>query len=176
MRGAPIKLEFNRSLSAWVCPFPTIDPQVVRRTAKLRDKYGPDFKYGHYVQVRKLPKLVAGAIGLGGIVLLSQVKATRELLLKIKDPGAGPSQQEIEKGWFKVTMMGESNGIHVWAEISGGDPGYGETSKMLAESALCLAKNREQLPPHTGVVTPGAAMGEALIERLQEAGISFRLL
>ena len=64
----------------------------------------------------------------------------------------------------------------MWTEVSGGDPGYSETSKMLAESALCLAFDTEKLPDTAGVITPGAAMGEALIERLVANGIEFKLL
>ena len=57
------------------------------------------------------------------------------------------------------------------AEVSGGDPGYDETSKMLAEAALCLA--HDQLPATAGQVTPAVAMGQALTDRLQGAGIRF---
>jgi short subunit dehydrogenase-like uncharacterized protein len=58
--------------------------------------------------------------------------------------------------------------------VSGGDPGYGETSKMLAESALCLAF--DALPERAGQLTPAVAMGESLIRRLSDAGIVFRVL
>jgi short subunit dehydrogenase-like uncharacterized protein len=58
--------------------------------------------------------------------------------------------------------------------VSGGDPGYGETSKMLAESALCLA--HDDLPQRAGQLTPAVAMGQALIDRLQRQGISFEVL
>jgi short subunit dehydrogenase-like uncharacterized protein len=59
-------------------------------------------------------------------------------------------------------------------EVKGGDPGYSETAKMLAESALCLAFDRARLTPHVGFVTTASAMGEPLLERLMRAGISFR--
>jgi len=58
--------------------------------------------------------------------------------------------------------------------VSGGDPGYGETSKMLAESALCLAF--DELPESSGQVTTAVAMGDALMVRLRRAGIEFRTL
>ena len=61
-------------------------------------------------------------------------------------------------------------------EVTGGDPGYDETAKMLAESALCLAFDGARLPPRFGVVPTAAAMGNALIERLRNAGITFREL
>jgi short subunit dehydrogenase-like uncharacterized protein len=59
-------------------------------------------------------------------------------------------------------------------EVSGGDPGYGETSKMLSEAALSLA--RDELPERAGQLTPAVAMGQALIDRLQAAGIEFKLV
>ena len=71
-------------------------------------------------------------------------------------------------------MIGESGGRRVVTEVSGGDPGYGETSKMLAESALCLANN--ELPERAGALTPAVAMGDALIHRLQAADIKFTVL
>jgi short subunit dehydrogenase-like uncharacterized protein len=155
----------------WILPVPTIDPIVVLRSARALERYGPDFSYGHYFVFKRLPTLVGLAAGGGGLVALSQLPLTRNLLLKLKDPGDGPSPEEREKAWFRVRFLGESDGQRVVTEVSGGDPGYGETSKMLAESALCLA--RDELPPTAGQVTPAAAMGQALIDRLSAAGISF---
>jgi short subunit dehydrogenase-like uncharacterized protein len=62
----------------------------------------------------------------------------------------------------------------VVTEVSGGDPGYGETAKMLAQAALCLA--HDDLPPTAGQVTTAQAMGDALIARVQAAGIRFDVL
>jgi short subunit dehydrogenase-like uncharacterized protein len=62
----------------------------------------------------------------------------------------------------------------ITTQVSGGDPGYGETSKMLSEAALCLA--RDELPERAGQLTPAVAMGQALIDRLQAAGIEFEVL
>ncbi|MEE2732766.1 MAG: saccharopine dehydrogenase NADP-binding domain-containing protein [Pseudomonadota bacterium] len=161
--------------SSWACPFPSIDPQVVKRTAASCKEFGPDFIYGHYILVKKLPNLIGGVAGAGGVLLLSQFKYSRNKLLAIKDPGQGPSESQRAKSWFKVHFVGEADGLHVWTEVSGGDPGYGETAKMLAESALCLAQD-SNLPEVYGVTTPGAGMGTALIERLDHAGITFRTL
>ena len=87
-------------------------------------------------------------VGAGAVVALAQLKPTRDLLLKLKDPGEGPTPEQREKAWFKVKMVGEGGGKRVVAEVTGGDPGYGETSKMLAESALCLA--HDELPDAPG--------------------------
>jgi short subunit dehydrogenase-like uncharacterized protein len=70
-----------------------------------------------------------------------------------------------------VKFRGEGGSRRIITEVSGGDPGYGETSKMLAESALCLA--HDDLPDRAGQLTPAVAMGQPLIDRLVAAGIGF---
>lgn len=170
----PLKIRYENRLLSWVCPFPTIDPEVVKRSARALEDYGPDFKYGHYVQVKKLPVLIGGLTAVGGIFAAAQLKPTRKLLQKVKGSGEGPSKEEREKGWFKVRFIGTANGETVVTEVSGGDPGYSETAKMLGESALCLV--RDKLPKRAGVITPAVAMGETLIERLQAAGITFKVV
>ncbi|MEZ4406960.1 MAG: hypothetical protein R3A52_10840 [Polyangiales bacterium] len=154
-------------------PLPTIDPQVVLRSAATVDRYGPDFRYGHYAQVKHTATLVGAGLGIGAVAGLARFEPTRRFLLSLKDPGDGPSPEKREKSWFTVRFRGAGGGRTVWTKVSGGDPGYTETSKMLSESALCLALDRDSLPPHTGVVTPAAGMGDALIARLQRAGIRF---
>ncbi|MGI9183532.1 MAG: saccharopine dehydrogenase family protein [Solirubrobacteraceae bacterium] len=155
----------------WVVPMPTIDPLVVLNSARALPRYGPDFSYGHYVVAKHLPVAAGMIAGAGALVTLATLPPTRKALLKLKDPGEGPTPEQREKAWFKVRFLGEGGGQQVVTEVSGGDPGYGETSKMLAESALCLA--RDELPPSAGQVTSAAAMGDALIARLQAAGIGF---
>ena len=158
----------------WVVPFPTIDPQTVLRSARALDRYGPDFSYSHYLVVKRLPMVAGFGAGAGALVGLAQFPFTRNLLLKWKAPGEGPTPEERGKGWFKVKFSGVGGGKRVITEVSGGDPGYGETSKMLAESALCLAQ--DQLPETAGQVTPAVAMGDALTGRLQRAGIRFAVI
>jgi short subunit dehydrogenase-like uncharacterized protein len=162
----------DASAGGWVVPLPTIDPQNVLRSARALERYGPDFSYSHYLVVKRLAVLAGMAAGAGAVIALAQLPPTRNLLLKIKDPGEGPSPEQRERGWFNLRFAGEGGGRRVVTEVSGGDPGYGETSKMLAESALCLAS--DPLPERGGQLTPAAAMGHALIDRLQRAGIAFR--
>jgi short subunit dehydrogenase-like uncharacterized protein len=171
VRGIQGKPHRDDEAGGWVAPFPTIDPQTVLRSARALDRYGPDFSYSHYIVVKQLPVLVGMGIGAGTVIALAQLKPTRDLLLKLKDPGEGPTPEQRDKAWFKVKMVGEGGGRRVVAEVTGGDPGYGETSKMLAESALCLA--HDELPDRAGQLTPAVAMGDALISRLQAAGIGF---
>lgn len=164
----------EKSLGTWVVPFPTIDPQVVKRSAAAIDRYGPDFRYGHYVQVKKLAG-VAGLIGgVATLFALAQPRLTRDWLLSKKSSGEGPTPEQRAKAWFRVRFHGEGGGRKVVTEVTGGDPGYGETSKMLAESALSLAF--DSLPKRAGQLTPAAAMGDALIARLQKQGIAFTVI
>lgn len=155
----------------WVVPMPTIDPLVVLNSARALERYGPEFRYGHYLVAKHLPVAAGIIAGAGALVTLATLPPTRKVLLKLKDPGEGPTPEQREKAWFKVRFIGEGGGQNVATEVSGGDPGYGETSKMLAESALCLA--RDELPSTAGQVTSAVAMGDALIARLQAAGIGF---
>lgn len=174
---SPNKVYFEKKLNKWLCPFPTIDPQVVRRSAKLFKHYGGDFQYGHYISFNKFPKLAVSVGSVAALFALAQLKPTRNLLLKVKKPGDGPTPEQIKNGWFKVTMFASINGQEKTITISGGDPGYGDTAKMLAESALCLAQDAQRLPEHCGVVPPAAAMGEALLLRLQKnAGLKFEVV
>jgi saccharopine dehydrogenase (NAD+, L-glutamate forming) len=164
----------HRELGYWAVPMPTIDPQVVARSARALERYGPDFTYGHYAGVKSLPVALGGVAGVASLFAAAQVPPVRKVLLGRLSPGDGPSESEREKGWFKVRFVGEGGGKRVVTMVSGGDPGYGETSKMLAESALCLAQ--DDLPQTAGQVTTAVAMGDALIARLQRAGIAFEVL
>ena len=158
----------------WAIPLPTIDPHVVVRSAAALERYGPDFEYRHYAAVRHLPVAVAGVLGVGALSALARVPAARERLLAWRPAGSGPSAQARAKAWFQALFIAEGGGRRVVTRVSGGDPGYGETARMLAESALCLA--HDDLPGTAGQSTPAAAMGEALITRLIAAGIRFEVL
>ncbi len=164
----------DAALGGWVVPMPTIDGPIVRRSAAALDRYGPDFTYGHNVVAKHLSSVALTAGGVGAALVLAQLPPTRKLLLRGKNPGEGPSEEVRAKSWFKVTFVGEGGGERVVTEVSGGDPGYGETAKMLAQSGLCLAL--DDLPETAGQVTTAPAMGDALTARLQDAGIEFRLV
>ncbi|MGC1166639.1 MAG: saccharopine dehydrogenase NADP-binding domain-containing protein [Solirubrobacterales bacterium] len=174
IHSASPTIRHDSELGGWVVPLPTIDGGVVRRSAASLDRYGPSFTYGHHMVAKRLATIAALGAGVGAVAMLAPLPPTRKLLLKMKSPGEGPDEAQRAKSWFEVKFVGEGGGKRVVTEVSGGDPGYGETSKMLAESALCLAF--DELPESRGQVTTAVAMGEALLERLQRAGISFRVL
>ncbi|MEU7416609.1 saccharopine dehydrogenase family protein [Streptomyces antibioticus] len=164
---------FAAEVGAWALPLPTIDPQIVRRSAKALERYGPDFRYRHYAAVRRLPVAVGGVAAVGTLAVAAQFPPVRRALSDRLKPGEGPSAEKRARSWFSVRFVGEGGGRRVYTEISGGDPGYDETAKMFAEGALALAL--DDLPPTAGQVTTAVAMGDALTERLIRAGIRFRV-
>jgi short subunit dehydrogenase-like uncharacterized protein len=174
IHSAPARMRRAPDLGGWVVPLPTIDGPIVRRSAAAMERYGPDFSYGHNLVAPHL-YTVAGLVGgIGAVALLAPLPPTRKLLLKAKAPGEGPSEAVRAKSWFKVRFVGEGGGKCVVTEVAGGDPGYDETAKMLAESGLCLAF--DDLRQTAGQVTTAQAMGDALLSRLQDAGMTFSVL
>ncbi|MFD8947444.1 saccharopine dehydrogenase family protein [Streptomyces xanthophaeus] len=168
--GAP---RFSRETGTWALPLPTLDPAVVARSASALERYGPDFRYRHYASVKHLPVALGGTAALGATVALAQFPPARRLLMNRWEPGQGPDAERRARSWFTLRFVGEGGGRRVFTEVSGGDPGYGETAKMLAESALCLAY--DPVPEAGGQLTTAVAMGDALLDRLQRAGITFRV-
>lgn len=162
--------------SRWAVPLPTIDPIVIARSARALDRYGPDFRYGHFADVGGLPVVAASMAGAGGLFAAAQIPPLRNVLLKLKSSGDGPDAQRRSQSWFRVrfvSTVGDDTSAPILTEVSGGDPGYDETAKMLAESALSLAFD-DNLPELAGQLTPVQAMGDALLTRLQRAGMTFR--
>ncbi|MFJ3173448.1 saccharopine dehydrogenase family protein [Streptomyces roseus] len=168
--GAP---RFSRETGTWALPLPTLDPRIVTRSAAALERYGPDFRFRQYASVKHLPVAVGGAAAVGGVAALAQLPVARRWLMGRWEAGRGPDAQRRARSWFTVRFVGEGGGRRVFTEVSGGDPGYGETAKMLAESALCLAY--DALPVRAGQLTTAVAMGDALLDRLQKAGIRFRV-
>ena len=98
----------------------------------------------------------------------------RRALLARVPQGEGPSDAQMDAGWFSLRVVGEGGGQRVVCEVTGGDPGYRETSRMLADATLCLAL--DDLPATAGQVTTAHAMGPALRARLQASGIRFAVV
>jgi short subunit dehydrogenase-like uncharacterized protein len=161
----------DKLLGYWLVPLPTIDPFVVVRSGAALASYGPDFRYSHYAGTKTVRYAAGGAVGAGALAIAAQVPPVRNLLKKRVPQGTGPSEKHREKSWFTVEFVAETGATVVRTKVSGGDPGYTETAKMLAESALCLALDDN--PPTAGQVTTAQAMGDALLARLEAAGITF---
>lgn len=162
---------YDEAVEAWVAPFmmAVINTKNVHRTNFLAGQpYGADFQYDEMMI----------APGLGDIG-----KAAAEAIAKMNPmnsdkgpaPGEGPSKEERETGFYEIAFVAEMpDGERVTATVKGDkDPGYGSTSKMIAESALCLLRD---VAGEGGIWTAGALMPDALEKRLQaHAGISFAI-
>ncbi len=164
----------DSELGWWLLPMPTIDPFVVARSGAALPAYGPDFRYSHYAGVKTLRYAAGGVAGVGTMAAIAQVKPLRNLVLGRIKQGEGPDEAKREKSWFTVDFIGESEGQTIHTRVSGGDPGYSETAKMLAESALCLVLDDN--PKTAGSVTTAQAMGDNLLARLHSAGITFEVV
>ena len=161
-------------LGYWLVPLPTIDPFVVARSGAALASYGPDFSYSHYAGTKTLRYAAGGMVGAALMFGAAQVRPVRNFLLGKVPQGEGPDEARRATSWFRVDFIGEGDGRTVHTRVSGGDPGYDETAKMLAESALCLALDDN--PATSGQVTTAQAMGDHLLARLQAAGMAFEVI
>ncbi len=173
VRATARRPHHDKETGFWLVPLPTIDPLVVKRSAAALPRYGPDFTYSHYAAARKVTSVVGGIAAVGALGALAQVGPVRRQVLKRVPQGEGPSEERRARSRFTMRFVGEGGGQRVQTEVSGGDPGYTETAKMLAESALCLAFDDN--PPTSGQVTTAVAMGQKLMDRLVRAGMVFRV-
>ena len=176
---------YDRHVKAWTAPFvmATINTKVVRRTNAVTGyRYGKDFRYDEATIMGAgiAGWLKAGMLtsGLAGFMVGAAFAPTRKLLNSffLPQPGDGPSKVQRETGFYNIVFVGIfADGSTLRARVKGDrDPGYGSTSKMLSEAAVCLALDNAypQLPG--GFWTPASAMGDSLLERLIEnAGLSF---
>jgi short subunit dehydrogenase-like uncharacterized protein len=158
-------------LGYWLLPLPTIDPIIVARSGAALAAYGPKFRYSHFAGTKTLRYAAGGAVVVSALAAAARVRPVRNFLLGKVPAGEGPDEAKRDKSWFTVDFVGEGGGQTVRTRVSGGDPGYTETSMMLAESALCLAFDDN--PPTAGQVTTAQAMGENLLARVQAGGLTF---
>lgn len=161
--------KYDKSIDSWVAPFimAAINTKNVHRTNFLLDfPFGEDFKYDEMVVTspgdlgKQAAEMVAKANPFGGD--------------DAPKPGEGPTKEQRENGHYDLLFLGETaDGETATLCVKGDkDPGYGSTSKMIAESALCLAQDK--IAKGGGVWTPGGLMGKQLVKRLEEkAGLSF---
>jgi len=176
----------DADIPAWSAPFimAAINTKNVHRTNALRGyPYGEDFTYSEMMMTgegaggQKRANAMQGASKTQAAML--GFPPTRWLLQRfaLPKPGEGPSQQERETGMYDVLYVGDTGDGHsLRAAVTGDrDPGYGSTSKMITEAALCLRDTPRSETPG-GVWTPAAAMGDALIDRLAtRAGLRFSI-
>ena len=163
---------FEADLDSWSAPFimASINTKNVHRSnALMGHLYGTDFTYD---------EMVLTGPGEQGEAAANHVANDKSMATNPPKPGEGPSKEERETGFYDVMYVGDApDGHRIIASVSGDkDPGYGSTSKMIAESALCLARDIDRAATPGGVYTPAPAMGEALIARLEaNAGLKFTI-
>ena len=169
-QAADSKPIFDEKLDSWVAPFfmaPINTKNVHRSNALMNHSYGKDFCYnemwvsGPGDEGKAVADAMASLNPMGG-----------------KDgpkPGEGPSRESRENGSYDVLFCADIAEQSVHVSVKGDmDPGYGSTSKMITESAICLVKECEELVG--GIYTPASSMGEKLIKRLEmSAGLSFKI-
>ena len=176
-------VRWDEDLRRWTGPFvmAAINTRIVRRTnALLGYAYGKDFRYSEAMSFASGAKgwmaAAATSTGLGLALGVIGVPPLRSLLARsvLPKPGEGPSKEKRDSGYFTSRLVGLGGSAKLLGVVKGtSDPGYGETAKMLSESAVCLAK--DDLPRVGGVLTPAVAMGMRLVERLRAAGMTFEV-
>lgn len=176
---------YRDDAKAWTAPFVMagVNTKIVRRSHALAGyPYGRDFRYDESVMTgRGFSGWLKGTtmvLGLGALVLIASFSPTRKLLQRfvLAKPGEGPDRELQQEGFFNLMQIGVlPDGKVLRSRITGDqDPGYGSTSKMLSECAVCLAK--DDLETAGGVWTPAAVMARPLIDRLRaNAGLVFDL-
>ena len=171
---------FDKVSNSWIAPFVMagINTKIVRRSHALIDfKYGSDFSYDEATLSGKgVLGQVKGYLSLIPIFLATRKKGS--FIKNIVDyilpkSGEGPSESTRISGYYNLRFyLTQQNKIYLSKVIGDMDPGYGSTSKMLAESAVCLALDKT--PETYGILTPSVALGNPLLKRLQEnAGLTF---
>jgi len=176
---------YNAFLKQWTIPFlmAGINTRVVRRSQALQDfKYG-QFQYSEKVGIQSLFKaVISWFVMLTGILAIA-LPFTRPLLLWfLPKPGQGPKRETFQRGGLSLAFVGELNTkdknapTHVVERITAkGEVGYYLTSIMVSQAAIALALDRKSLPLSGGVVTPAAALGDVLRERLIKKGFTFSI-
>ncbi|MBK9523134.1 MAG: saccharopine dehydrogenase NADP-binding domain-containing protein [Rhodocyclaceae bacterium] len=157
------------AVGAWVAPFvmAAINTRNVHRSNFLmKHAYGSDFVYD---------EMFITGVGENGEAIANAMAADKSLGGEGgPQPGEGPSKQECETGYYDVIFLGQNaRGEILKVGVTGDrDPGYGSTSKMIVEAAICLLN--EAAATKGGIWTPAAAMGRPLIKRLVDnAGLTF---
>ena len=165
------KVLLDEKLNMWVAPFvmaPINTKNIHRSNALLGHEYGEDFCYDEM--------MIAGEGEEGKQIADAMTSANPMGGEDVPQPGEGPSQESREQGNYDVQFFADIDEGCIEARVTGDmDPGYGSTSKMITESAMCLIHDCNDLSG--GIYTPATAMGNKLIKRLiEKAGLTFDII
>jgi len=174
-------VKYDKKINSWISPFlmAGINTRIVRRSNALSNfSYGQKFKYDEAIMTGKgLRGRINGIIlSIPLMFLAAKPGSFSDKIFNIisPKPGQGPNKKEREIVYFSFRFfVFDEQGVKSTFKVTGDrDPGYGSTSKMLAESAVCLAKDK--LDNKYGVLTPSYAMGDNILNRLiSKAGLTF---
>ena len=179
----PVTPHRDADFKAWVGPFfmGPVNTRVVRRSAALLG-YGPDFHYQEYLRFGSGAAAALTAAGFSAGMSATQAALkfapVRALARRLAPaPGEGPSEDSMNRGGFRCELVGHgARGTVARAKVAAnGDPGNRATTAMVCEAALALARDTRRLPDSRrggGVLTPASGLGDALADRLREAGMT----
>ena len=178
------KVKYDEDSKSWIAPFMMagINTKIVRRSNALSNySYGKNFTYDESVMTgdgfKGRTKAIMSVLPLFFLTAKPGSLLKRIINYFTPKPGQGPNENERENGYFSMRFYIRYNDkSRALVRVTGDrDPGYGSTSKMLAESAICLSK--DSLKDTYGVITPSIAMGDQILDRLQaKAGLTFKFI
>ena len=172
-------IAWDDNFESWTGPFvmAAINTKVVRRSHALAGlPYGADFRYDESQLCASRAKALLSAGGLGAVMAGTFFSPTRALMKKVlPDPGEGPNETTRNNGFFEFWAHGTDGENQLRVKVAGQrDPGYGATSRMLAQAGLCLA--RDELSVGGGIWTTASALGDPLLARLPQVDIHFSVV
>ena len=182
------KPQYDAEHGHWLAPFimASINTRIVHRSNQLLSyQYGREFKYDEAMWMQNGVKgqLISYGMSAGilGFITAMTFRRSREFLSNhvLTKSGDGPSKSDQDNGYFDLRFFGKTaNNETIATKVTGNkDPGYGSTSQMLAQSALCLAQDITKDEVKGGFWTPASAMGNRLLTRLENnAGICFEVV
>lgn len=180
----PKMASYDKLARSWIAPFvmAVINTKVVHRSNELSGyAYGRDFLYDEAMQTSGRASAYALGGGLAAFMAALALKPTRALLERfvLPKPGEGPTPAEQEAGFYDIRLHGRTpSGKRLTVKVTGDrDPGYGSTSKILGEAAVCLAQDIEKAEHPGGFWTPATLFGDRLVQRLaSHAGLTFSVV
>lgn len=179
---------FDSDAKAWTFPFimAAINTKIVQRSHALTGyAYGTDFIYDEAMMtgagLKGRAAATSAALGIAGAFSVLVFPPTRAIMARfvVPKPGEGPTPEQQAKGFYDIRFIGQTKtGETLTAKVTGDrDPGYGSTSKILGEAAVCLALDISKADKKGGFWTPSTLMGDKLIARLSKyAGLGFTVV
>lgn len=168
----PMEFRYREATREFGIPMPVVDTEIVLRSASNLPFYGNSFTYGHFLALEGISQFFLGIFGILALLGAVQMPILKDILYSLKSSGDGPDEKLRESNRFVHSFIGTSATKTIRTEVRGKDPGYGDTSKMLGEAAICCLN--DPLPEVYGQVSTATAMGDMLLERLKKnAGLEF---